>query len=97
MAVSLRCTQCRAVKQLDLFPLDKRRKNGHQQPCRQCQYQATRRWKARVDYKRLRRNARRISKGWRIQKARGSCARGSTGTKPPSAPRLMHFASKFAW
>lgn len=56
----MRCTKCSEDKQLDLFPPDKRRPLGRQQPCRRCQYLATQAWKRRVGYNRLRRNTRRV-------------------------------------
>ncbi len=56
----MRCSQCHHDKQLDLFPTDRRRKTGHQQPCRQCQYRATQRWKQQVNYNRLRRSTRHL-------------------------------------
>lgn len=58
----MECPKCRDVKQLELFPVDRRRKDtpGIGTPCRKCQSASLKTWKQRVGYNRLRRNTQRL-------------------------------------
>src|SRR5258708_2088244 len=83
-ALQLECPKCREVKQLDLFPVDRRRPSGRQTPCRTCQHESVRTWKRRVGYNSLLRGVRRALKA---SQARSSSL-GSPATKPASHDSL---------